>query len=328
LQWHLTDDVGWRIEISKYPRLTEIGAWRGEGEKRYGGFYTKAQLREIVRYAQDHLITIIPEIEMPGHVQAAIASYPYLACTGQPVPVLAEFKLSEHPLCPSNMDTYEFIRGVLDEVMEVFPSPVVHVGGDECPREPWKQCPRCQEFMRERGLGDEDTLQDEFTRRVGEYLHFKGRRMQGWAEITRAGALLPDDAIVQQWLNASVGAAAARAGYDVVVSQHEFLNLDATHEKTPMRKTYEYEPVPAGTEAQDAKHFIGVQAQLWTEGLATTDDCDRNAWPRLLAVAEMAWTAGELMARLERGQYARLAGALRADPRTVAERGRAGSRDP
>jgi hexosaminidase len=333
MQWHLTDDVGWRVPIEKYPRLTEVGAWRGVGEKRYGGFYTREQLRDIVAYAQERFITIIPEIEMPGHAQAAVAAYPQISCRGEEVPVLAEFKLSDSPMCPSNPQTYEFIEGVLDEVMEIFPSPVIHIGGDECPRTQWKQCPRCQAMIKEKGLKSEDALQHVFTERVAAYIRGKGRRMQGWSEII-GGAELPKDVVVQQWLDASVGAKAATAGYDVVVSQIEYLYFDFTHERTPMQKAYSYDPVPAGLTADAATHIIGLQAQLWTEGLPTEADCDRNTWPRMLAVAEIAWSPKErrdwagFVKRLEMSEYARLAKAIGADPQKLAERGRIGANAP
>ncbi|MEA2734289.1 MAG: hexosaminidase, partial [Humisphaera sp.] len=193
LHWHLTDDVGWRVEIEKYPKLMEVGAWRGNSrdatrrasspDKRYGGYYTKAQLREIVAYAADRYVTIVPEIEMPGHAQAAVASYPEISCRGEPVAVLPEFKQSLEPLCPSNEATYSFIAGVLDEVTEIFPSPVIHLGGDECPRTRWKSCPRCQALMKTSGWTNEDSLQNHFTHRVADILRKKNRRMQGWSEV-------------------------------------------------------------------------------------------------------------------------------------------------
>jgi hexosaminidase len=292
LQMHLTDDVGWRVEIKKYPKLTEVGAWRGEGAKRYGGFYSQDQLRELVAYAAERFVTIIPEIEMPGHAQAAVASYPQISCSGEPTPVLAEFKLSQRPMCPSNPETYKFIEGVLDEVCAIFPSPVIHMGGDECPREPWKACQRCQAFMKEHKLKDEDALQNEFTRRVAEILRKKGRRMQGWGEITRGGNL-GKDVIVHQWLEASVGVGAAKAGNDVIVSQLEALYLDFPLERTPLRKVYEFDPMPAGLSAEQARHILGPQANLWTENFPTEAAQEKQIWPRMLAVAEMGWSPQE-----------------------------------
>jgi hexosaminidase len=335
LHWHLTDDVGWRVEIEKYPKLMEVGAWRGEGDQRYGGYYTKAQLKDLVAYAAERHVTIIPEIEMPGHAQAAVASYPQISCRGEPVAVLPEFKQSEEPLCPSNEATYAFVAGVLDEVTEIFPSPVIHLGGDECPRTRWKECGRCQALMKEKGWTSEDSLQNYFTHRVADMLGKKGRRMQGWSEVM-AGGELPKDAIVHQWLDASAGAAAARAGHDVVVSQHEWLYFDYDYARTPMRKTYAFDPMPPGlSAAEHQQRIVGVQSCLWTEYRPTEIACDDFLWPRMLAVAEMAWTPQEardwadFLRRLESGGYAHLArrslGADRADrpalQRKLTERG-------
>jgi hexosaminidase len=297
LQMHLTDDVGWRIEITKFPKLTEIGAWRGEGEKRYGGFYSQEQIRDLVAYADERCVTIVPEIEMPGHAQAAVAAYPQISCSGEPAEVLAEFKLSQRPMCPSNPETIAFVQGMLDEVIELFPSQAIHVGGDECPREPWKTCPRCQAYMKEHGLKDEDALQADFTRRVGNYLRGKGRRMQGWGEIFKGGKLA-SDAIVQQWLDPTVGAAAAKAGNDVVIAQHEYLYFDYPLERTPLKKVYEFEPLPAGLTVDEARHILGVQAQLWTENFPTEEAQEKQIWPRMLAVAEIGWSrAGQVAPR-------------------------------
>jgi hexosaminidase len=291
LHWHLTDDVGWRVEIARYPKLTEIGAWRGTGDKRYGGFYTKAELKDLVAYAAERFVTIIPEIEMPGHAQAAVASYPEIGCRGTSSGVLAEFKLSDEPLCPSNGQTYEFIAGVLDEVCEIFPSPVIHLGGDECPRTTWKACPRCQSLTKDKAWMSEDALQVYFTERVTAMLRARGRRMQGWSEVMSAS--LPKEAIVHQWLDPGAGAAAARAGHDVVVSQHEWLYFDYGYDRTPMRKTYSFDPMPAGLTADLQHQILGVQACLWTEYRPTEAAVDEYLWPRMLAVAEMGWTPQE-----------------------------------
>jgi len=312
LHWHLTDDVGWRVEIEKYPKLMEVGAWRGEGDKRYGGYYTKAQLKALVAYAAERHVTIIPEIEMPGHAQAAVASYPQISCRGEAVPVLAEFKQSEEPLCPSNDATYAFIAGVLDEVTEIFPSPVIHIGGDECPRTRWKECRLCQAMMKQNRWTSEDALQNYFTHRVADILAKKGRRIQGWSEVM-AGGDLPKDAIVHQWLDASAGAAAAKNGHDVVISQHEWLYFDYDYARTPMRKTYAFDPMPPGLSADLQDRVLGVEACLWTEYRPTEIACDDFTWPRMLAVAEMAWTPqdardwADFVKRVENGGYAHLA---------------------
>jgi len=334
LHWHLTDDVGWRVEIAKYPKLMEVGAWRGEGEKRYGGYYTKAQLKDLVAYAVERHVTIIPEIEMPGHAQAAVASYPEISCRNEPVPVLAEFKQSYETLCPSNEATYAFVAGVLDEVCEVFPSPVIHLGGDECPRTRWKECRLCQAMMKQNRWTSEDALQNYFSHRVADILRKKNRRMQGWSEVM-AGGELPKDAIVHQWLDATAGAAAAKDGHDVVVSQHEWLYFDYDYTRTPMRKTYSFDPMPPGLSSEHQQRILGAAACLWTENRPTELACDDFLWPRMLAVAEMAWTPQEsrdwndFVTRLDAGGYQHLArrglGADRSDratlQRKLAERG-------
>ena len=225
---------------------------------------------------------------MPGHCQAMIAASPQISCRGEKVPVLAVFKQSYETLCPSNPATYQFLEPMLDEVMEIFPSPVIHIGGDECPRDRWKQCPRCQRFMKERGFKSENQLQSYFTTRIADYLRCKGRRVQGWGEILAGG--LHNDTIVQQWLDPSVGLAAAKGGHDVVISQHEWLYLDYPESRTSLRKILEFDPLPPNLTADEARHYLGIQAQLWTENFPTEAECDRPIWPRMLAVAEVAWS--------------------------------------
>jgi hexosaminidase len=217
---------------------------------------------------------------------------------------------------------------VLEEVTEIFPSPVIHIGGDECPRTRWKECPRCQALMKDKGWTNEDALQNYFSHRVADILRAKGRRMQGWSEVMAGGAL-PADAIVHQWLDATAGAAAARAGHDVVVSQHEWLYFDYDYARTPMRKVYAFDPVPPGLSAEHQQRILGPQANLWTEMRVTEVDCDDFTWPRMLAVAEMAWTPQEsrdwadFVQRLNSGGYQHLArrglGADRS-PRATLER--------
>jgi hexosaminidase len=311
LHWHLSDDVGWRIEIKRRPKLSSVGAYRIGANGKYGGFYTQAQIREIVGYARQRFVTVIPEIEMPGHAQAIVAAYPQASCRGEQVPVLAEFKASDTPLCPSNENTYALIGAVLDEVCQMFPSPVIHLGGDECPREPWKNCPRCQALMKQKGFTSADQLQVYFTQRVADMLRQRKRRMMGWGEV-----LAPEigkDVIVQQWLNPEAGRNAAATGHDVVVSQHEWLYLDYSHERLPLNKVYAFEPIPPDLPDPDAKHFLGIQANLWTENYADDGAQQRQIWPRMLAVAEVAWSQPEgrdfddFRNRLLRFQYEHLA---------------------
>jgi hexosaminidase len=313
--WHLSEDQGWRIEIKKYPKLAEIGAWRAEtmGDgKRYGGFYTQDQIRDIVKYAADRYITIIPEIDMPGHMCAALASYPNLGCTGGPYAVRTKWGIEKDVLCAGNPETYEFVQNVLDEVCDLFPSDVIHIGGDECPRDRWHDCEKCQAKMKAEGLKDEDALQNYFTHWVAKYLETKGRRLQGWNEIMKGGDL-PQTAIVHVWNNDNDTTAAAKSGRDLVYSRTSFLYFDYLWERVPMAKVYSSEPVPAGLSDDEAKHVLGLQANLWTEHRPTDKSCDEFTWPRLCAMAEVGWTNREkcdyadFLSRMKQSQYQRLA---------------------
>jgi hexosaminidase len=294
--WHLTDDQGWRIEIKKRPRLTAIGAWRiGEGGKpyphgrRYGGYYTQDELREVVRYAAERHITIVPEIDMPGHTVSVLAAYPDLACTPGPFEVKTSWWHGKDVLCPGNPRVYEFAEDVLREVMDIFPGPVIHIGGDECPRDRWRECPKCQAKALELGLPNEDGLQNHFTRRITGFLREHGRRVQGWNEIM-AGGDLPADVIVHQWNDLDAAASAIRAGAEVVDSMHTWLYFDYDHNATPLRKVFEYEPEPEGITPEQARRFLGVEACLWTEFRNTNAACDEYLWPRLIAFSELAWS--------------------------------------
>ena len=311
--WHLTEDQGWRIEIKKYPKLTEIGAYRSEtmGDgKRYGGFYTQDQIRDIVQYAADRYITIIPEIDMPGHMCAALASYPNLGCTGGPYAVRTKWGIEHDVLCMGNPETFEFVKGVLDEVCDLFPSDVIHIGGDECPRDRWKDCEKCQAKMKELGLKDEDGLQNYFTHWVAQYLETKKRRLQGWNEIMKGGDL-PQTSIVHVWNNDNDAAIAAKSGRDVVYSRTSFLYFDYPWERVPMAKVYACDPVPADLSGDEAKHILGLQANLWTEHRPTDKSCDEFTWPRLAAMAEVAWSSAEkrdyaeFLSRMKNSQYQR-----------------------
>jgi hexosaminidase len=313
--WHLSEDQGWRIEIKKYPKLTEIGAWRdetmGDG-KRYGGFYTQDQIREIVKYAADRYITVIPEIDMPGHMMGALASYPNLGCTGGPYKVRTQWGIEKDVLCAGNPEVYDFVKGVLDEVCELFPSDVIHIGGDECPRDRWKDCPKCQAKIKAEGLKDEDALQNYFTHYVAKYLESKGRRLQGWNEIMKGGDL-PQSSIVHVWNNDKDTTTAAKSGRDVVYSRTSFMYFDYPWERVPMAKVYATEPVPSDLSADEAKHILGLQANLWTEHKPTDISCDEFTWPRLAAMAEVGWTDKskrdytDFLSRMTRDQYQRQA---------------------
>lgn len=224
--WHLTDDQGWRIEIEQYPKLTEIGAWRTLPKgKRYGGFYTKDEIRRVVEYARWHGITVIPEVDLPGHTRAMIAAYPHLSCLGIALTVPYRWGIFKDVLCAGNDDTLTFVKNVLDELLQLFPSPVIHIGGDECPKMHWKECPKCQQRIKEERLRDERELQSWFTGQVVDYLAQKGRRAIGWNEIMEGG--LPKNAMVMAWQNMQVGFEAALQGHDVVMCPTEYCYFDS-----------------------------------------------------------------------------------------------------
>jgi hexosaminidase len=313
--WHLTDDQGWRIEIKRYPRLTEVGAWRVDREDKhwnardpqrpgeaatYGGFYTQDDVREIVAYAAARYVTVVPEIEMPGHARAALAAYPQFSCTGGPftVPPGGYWPITD-VFCPGNEGTFEFMAGVLAEVVDLFPGPFVHVGGDEVDKTEWKRCPKCQARMKAEGLKDENELQSYFIRRIEKVLNAKGRRLIGWDEILEGG--LAPQATVMSWRGTDGGIAAAKAGHDVVMSptSHCYIDYyqgDPAYEPLaiggylPLSKVYSFEPVPDILTEAEAHHILGGQANLWTEYPQTGRQAEYLALPRLAALAEAVWT--------------------------------------
>ena len=311
--WHLTDDQGWRIEIKKYPRLTEVGAWRSEtrigheGHRRgfdkipHGGFYTQDDIREIVAYAGERFITIVPEIEMPGHAQAAIAAYPELGNTGEKLEVWTQWGVNRNIFNPSDK-TIRFLQDVLDEVIELFPGTFIHIGGDEAAKDQWKASPDVQARIRELGLKDEAELQSWFIRQMEQHLRRKGRRLVGWDEILEGG--LPPGATVMSWRGMEGGIAAAKSGHDVVMAptSHTYLDYYQSQERgeplaiggfLPLEKVYEFNPVPPELTAEEAKHILGGQCQLWAEYLKGPGYVEYMAFPRLLAVAESVWTPAE-----------------------------------
>jgi len=315
LHLHLVDDQGWRIEIKKYPKLTEVGAWRvdrgdagwnsSEGQKpgekaTYGGFYTQDDIREIVKYAQDHYVTIIPEIEMPAHVSSAIASYPWLSCTGKQITVPPG---SVWPItniyCAGKERTFQFLEDVLTEVMELFPSKYIHIGGDEATKTEWKKCPDCQRRIRTEGLKDENELQSYFIRRIEHFLNDHGRQLIGWDEILEGG--LAPNAAVMSWRGIQGGIKAATSGHPVVMSPTSNCYFDyyqgdpdieplAIGGYLPLQKVYAFEPVPADLDPQQAKFIIGAQANLWTEYVSTPSHAEYMTFPRLSALAEVVWS--------------------------------------
>lgn len=309
--WHLTEDQGWRIEIKTYPKLTEVGGWRKESTlkrhvepyigdgKPYGGFYTQEQIKEVVSYAAARHITVVPEIELPGHAQAALAAYPELACTPGPFEVATNWGIFDDIYCPSEA-TFHFLENVLTEVMALFPGQYLHIGGDEVPKTRWKNSALAQEVMRREGLKNEEELQSWFIRRIEKFINSKGKRLIGWDEILEGG--LAPDATVMSWRGEEGGIAAARQGHDVIMSPTSHCYFDAGQGpkeqeswelggELGIEKVYTYNPVPAVLNSEEQRHIKGVQANIWTEYLSKSEMIEYMAFPRLLAMAEVAWTA-------------------------------------
>jgi hexosaminidase len=288
LHWHLTEDQGWRIEIKKYPKLTEVGAWRTEEDgSRYGGFYSQDDIREVVAHANSRHVTIIPEIELPGHSCAAIAAYPQLSCEGKSIPVEAEWGVFKDIYCAGNDSVFIFLKDVLTEVMTLFPSEYIHIGGDEAPKFRWEHCDKCQKRITAMGLHDEHELQSWFIGEIGTFLEENGRKMIGWDEILEGG--LPAGAAVQSWRGVEGGIAAARAGHEVVMSPTSHCYFDYGLESTDMFEVYEFDPIPSEL-AEDKHHFIrGGECNMWTEH-APQNTIDSKVFPRILAMAEVLWT--------------------------------------
>lgn len=309
LHWHLTDDQGWRLQIPGYPELTRIGSCRRAvgtdaeltGGKPYCGYYTDTQVRRIVRYAQQHFVTIVPEIDIPGHAQAAIASYPWLGVTGRRPPVSSDWGVHTWLFNPDPR-TMRFLEHVLDHVMALFPSRDIHIGGDEAAKDQWQASAAVQAQIRRLGLKDADALQHWMTARLGTYLQAHGRRLVGWDEILGPG--LASDAVVMSWHGVSGGLAAARAGHDAVLAPSPVLYLDHLQSDDPreppgrpqvegLRDIYDFDPLPATLTAADAHHILGVQANLWTEYMTTFGRDQHAVFPRLAALAEVAWSPAD-----------------------------------
>jgi hexosaminidase len=301
--WHLTDDQGWRIEIKKYPKLTEVGAWRSPASvygapPRYGGFYTQEQIRDIVRYAAARYITIVPEIEMPGHAQAAIAAYPQLGVTGGQAAVSHDWGVHTY-LYNVDDSTFAFLEDVLGEVMDLFPGTYIHIGGDEAAKDQWKASARVQQRMHELGIANEDALQSWFIARIERFLGEHGRRLIGWDEILLGG--LPARATVMSWQGTKGGIEAARQGHDVVMAPSPLMYFDhvqsTLHDEPPGRPdvvsladVYAYEPTPPELAPIEAGHILGAQANLWSEYMDTPQRVEHAAFPRVTALAEVLWS--------------------------------------
>lgn len=297
--WHLTEDQGWRIEIKKYPKLTELGAWRTEKDgSRYGGFYTQDEIKEVVAYAKKLHITIIPEIEMPGHSRAALAAYPELSCTGKKQEIPNSWGVFKDIYCAGNDKTFEFIEDVLDEVIMLFPGSYIHIGGDEAPKDRWEECDKCQARMTKEGLGNEHELQSYFIKRIDAYLTSKGKKLMGWDEILEGG--LAENATVMSWRGMSGGIAAARQGNQVVMTPGTHCYFDhyqadrafepkAIGGYTSLKKVYEFEPVPEDLFTEQKSLILGAQGNVWTEYMHTTDYVEYMILPRMLALSEVLW---------------------------------------
>jgi hexosaminidase len=296
LHMHLTDDQGWRLEIDKYPALTEIGSrfdtiYNEPEEKQ--GYYSKDDIDEIVRYAAARNVEIIPEIEMPGHALAVLAAFPELSCTGE-TPKIHPFStgpyIHEEILCAGKEETYEFLESVLDEVAGLFPSQYIHIGGDEAPKAEWKKCPDCQRAIKENGLKDEHELQSWFIKRVENYLNSKGKKLIGWDEITEGG--LSKTATMMFWRGWMEDAllTAVNQGNDVIMSPTTHCYFDYTYETTSVEKVYSYEPLSDKLEDINPEHILGVQANFWSHIDRDVPKMHRQIFPRILALAEVGWT--------------------------------------
>lgn len=306
--WHLTDDQGWRIEIKKYPKLTEVGAWRNGSmighytdqtfdDIRYGGFYTQEEIKEIVAYAKERHITVVPEIEMPGHALAALASYPEFSCTGGPFEVGKTWGVLEDVFCPKD-ETFTFLENILTEVIALFPSEYIHIGGDECPKVRWKSCPHCQKRIKDEKLKGEHELQSYFIQRIEKFVNSKGRKIIGWDEILEGG--LAPNAAVMSWRGTEGGIAAAKEKHFVVMSPGSHCYFDhyqgepksepiAFGGYTNVEKVYSFNPIPKELSEEESKYILGAQANVWTEYINTPEHVEYMVFPRIAALAEVLW---------------------------------------
>jgi hexosaminidase len=318
--WHLTEDQGWRIEIKKYPKLQEVAAYRNQtvigkastknrptdpgryDKTRYGGFYTQEEVKEVVAYAAERYITVVPEIELPGHALAALTAYPNLGCTGGPYKVAETWGIFDDVFCAGKEDAFLFLQDVFDEIIPLFPGEYIHVGGDECPKAEWKKCPHCQKRIKTEKLKDEHELQSYFIQRMEKYLNSKGKKIIGWDEILEGG--LAPGATVMSWRGEEGGIEAAKQNHDVVMTPTKWCYFDyyqdslksdplATGLYLPVKQVYSYEPEPPQLNAEEVKHILGVQANVWTEYIKDTDYLEYMVYPRACAMAEVAWSSKE-----------------------------------
>ncbi|WP_300704469.1 family 20 glycosylhydrolase [Bacteroides sp.] len=308
--WHLTEDAGWRIEIKKHPELTRIGAWRNstqwghnpaeQDRIPHGGFYTQEQIKDIIRYAADRYITIVPEIDLPGHTMSVLAAYPNLSCTGGPFLVPETWGIKEEVLCLGNKDTYQFVEEVLSEVIDLFPGEYIHIGGDEAPKRRWKECSKCQQCIKDNHLKDEHELQSYFIHHLDEFVTKKGRKIIGWDEILEGG--LAPNAAVMSWRGEAGGIAAAGLGHKVVMAPNNYMYIDyyqsKDHANEPLNigglvtleHTYSYEPYTSKLTKEQCSFIMGVQANLWGEFVHHPDKANYMAYPRAIALSEIGWS--------------------------------------
>lgn len=311
--WHLTEDHGWRIEIKSHPKLTEISSKR-EGTQYaraphqinhnpHWGYYTQDDIREVIAYAQERYVNVVPEIELPGHSLSALVAYPQLSCTGGPFKIPVQWGIQKDIYCAGNEETFKFLEDVLTEVAALFPSPIIHIGGDEAPKDRWKACPKCQARIKVEGLKDEHELQSYFIQRIEKFLQTKNKRIIGWDEILEGG--LAPNATVMSWRGTEGGIAAAKQHHDVIMTPNNFMYLDyyqgepyleppAIGGFLPLEKVYSYEPIPKELTAKEAQFIKGVQGNVWCEYIHSSDKVEYMAFPRAAAVAEVGWTQPQL----------------------------------
>lgn len=310
--WHLTEDQGWRIEIKKYPKLQTVAAYRDEtlvghyndqpqqfDGKKYGGYYTQEQIKDIVQYASERQVTIIPEIEMPGHSQAAIAAYPELGCTGEKVNVATKWGVFDEVYCP-NERTFQFLEDVIDEVCELFPGKYIHIGGDEVPKLRWKECNYCQKLIQKHNLKDENGLQSYFIQRMEKYINSKGKQIIGWDEILEGG--LAPNATVMSWRGTKGAVEAAKKGHNVILTpmSHCYFDYYQSENKEeplaiggflPLKRVYEFDSIPEALTSKYAHHLLGIQGNVWTEYMPSEKNVEYMAFPRAIALSEVAWSS-------------------------------------
>ncbi|MBP7508248.1 MAG: beta-N-acetylhexosaminidase [Prolixibacteraceae bacterium] len=313
--WHLTDDQGWRIEIKKYPELASIAAWRDEtiighiddkpwkfDGKRYGGYYTQEEIKDVVNYAKQLGITVVPEIEMPGHAVAALTAYPQFSCTGGPIKPFNVWGVSDDVFCAGKEETFTFLEDVLSEVMELFPGEIIHIGGDECPKGKWEKCPDCQKRIKDEGLKNEQELQSYLVKRIEKFVNSHGKKIIGWDEILEGG--LADNALVMSWRGEEGGIEAAESGHEVVMSPNDICYFDhyqvdgpneplAFKGLTTIEDVYKWSIIPEKL-SEDKIHFIrGAQANVWSEYIPDENQAEYMIFPRLCALSEITWTNKE-----------------------------------